>query len=181
MKHKNLVTLLESYIPTPEEKPFQQQILEFVYQYPNCCDRSLLVGHITASAWIINKENTHALLMHHTKLNKWIQLGGHCEGNTDVLAVALQEACEESGIQSIAAVHTDIFDLDVHSIPARAQEPEHYHYDIRFLLQVTSSEQGVRNHESKALRWIGKEKDELPTNERSVNRMFDKWILYKNY
>ena len=179
MKQQKLLNLLEKYSPTEVEKPFKAQIIEFVENHEDCFERSQLSGHITASAWLVNKDNSKALLMHHTKLDRWFQLGGHCDGDSDVLAVAIKEAQEESGINSIAPLSSDIFDIDVHKIPARKNEPEHYHYDIRFILQVTSDEDVVQNRESKELRWISKDPAELPTNEPSVVRMFNKWLTFK--
>jgi 8-oxo-dGTP pyrophosphatase MutT (NUDIX family) len=114
--------------------------------------------------------------MHHTKLDKWFQLGGHCDGHSDVLAVAIKEAQEESGIVGIEPVSNKIFDIDIHLIPANPKEKEHYHYDVRFLLHVISNEEVVQNNESKELRWIGKTRTALPTTGRSVTRMFDKWV-----
>jgi hypothetical protein len=77
---------------------------------------------------------------------------------------------------NIKPVHINIFDIDIHFIPENKKEKGHYHYDIRFLLQVTSDEDYMQNEESNALAWIDKNKEKLPTNERSVTRMFDKWI-----
>ena len=106
----------------------------------------------------------------------WVQLGGHCDGNADVLAVAIAEAQEESGILGIQPVMHGIFDVDVHAIPENKKEKAHYHYDVRFLLQVVSDEDFVVSDESHDLAWIDKKRDNLPTSERSVVRMFDKWI-----
>jgi 8-oxo-dGTP pyrophosphatase MutT (NUDIX family) len=176
--HRNrLITLLEQYNPADhKEQAFKKQILEFVAQNPDCFERSLVIGHITASAWLLNKEHTCALLMHHAKLDKWFQLGGHCDGNSDPLAVAIKEAQEESGIEGIAPLSSAIFDIDIHLIPANSKEKEHYHYDIRFLLHVISDEDVVQNSESKELRWIDKDYTKLPTSSDSVIRMFDKWV-----
>lgn len=177
MNRQKLITLLDEYHPVaPEEIQFKNQMLDFIQKYENCFERSLEIGHITASSWLLNKDRSKALLMHHAKLNKWFQLGGHCDGNPDTLAVALKEAQEESGIEGIAPVSTKIFDIDIHLIPANPKEKEHYHYDVRFLLAVTSDEQLIQNRESKELRWIGKNLLELPTESRSVVRMFEKWI-----
>jgi 8-oxo-dGTP pyrophosphatase MutT (NUDIX family) len=151
-------------------------MLSFIDQNINCFERSLEIGHITASSWLLNKDGSHALLLHHAKLNNWFQLGGHCDGDTDVLAVALKEAQEESGILHIVPVDTDIFDIDIHLIPENSREKAHYHYDIRFLLQVVSDEVVIQNRESKELRWIEKRADTLPTQNPSVVRMFNKWI-----
>lgn len=177
MKRAKLVTMLENYFPAvKEEIDFKQEIIAFIKENPNCFERSLEKGHITASAWLLNKNKSHTLLMHHTKLDKWIQLGGHCDGDPDVLAVAIKEVQEESGIQNVVPVSNDIFDIDIHLIPENKKEKAHYHYDIRFLLQVVGDEHIVQNKESKELRWIAKELNLIPTNEQSVIRMFKKWI-----
>src|SRR5262249_25719078 len=100
---------------------------------------------------------------------------GHCDGEPDVLAVALREAQEESGIQTIIPLSENIFDIDVCLIPATLKEPEHYHYDIRFLLKVIGDSTFIKSDESHALRWVGKSLDELPTRDWSIVRMFIKW------
>jgi 8-oxo-dGTP pyrophosphatase MutT (NUDIX family) len=176
--HRNiLIQLLENYHPLiQEEQLAKERIIEFVTHYPDCFERSLEIGHITASSWLLNKDHTRVLLMHHAKLNLWVQLGGHCDGNPDVLEVAIKEAQEESGVMNIEPLLHGIFDIDVHLIPANSKEKEHYHYDIRFLLHITSDEDFVQNSESKELRWVGRNREELPANEQSVIRMFDKWI-----
>lgn len=172
-----LLTLLKNYHPAAtEEIEYKERMIKFIHEHPECFERSLAVGHITASAWLLSKNRTQALLMHHAKLNRWTQLGGHCDGVADALQVAIKEAQEESGIMAIQPLSTAIFDIDIHLIPANIREAEHYHYDVRFLLGVASNEEVVQNAESKELRWISKNLSELPTSSRSVTRMFDKWI-----
>src|SRR3989338_318582 len=169
MHAQNLLELLEHYNPTDtDEIEYKKRIIDFVLSYANCFERSLAIGHITASAWLLSKDKTHALLMHHTKLDNWFQLGGHCDGNPDTCAVAIKEAQEESGIAHIIPVTKNIFDIDIHRIPDTPREKAHDHYDIRFLLQVTSNEQVIQNSESKELRWISKNPQDLPTQSRSV-------------
>jgi 8-oxo-dGTP pyrophosphatase MutT (NUDIX family) len=181
MHRSILLKMLENYHPIDQnEQSFKKQMIEFILSKPDCFERSLSIGHITASLWLLNKDHSKALLMHHAKLDKWFQLGGHCDGNSDVVTVAIKEAQEESGINSIEAVQPSIFDIDIHLIPENKKEKAHYHYDVRFLLHVTSNENISQNNESKELRWIGKNRNELPTNSESVVRMFNKWILLDN-
>lgn len=168
----NLLRKLREYTPTEEEVLTKERMIAFVEKYPNCFDRTLEIGHITASAWLINKEGTKALLMHHAKINLWIQPGGHCDGDSNVLRVAIKEAQEESGIFGIVPVTEDIFDLDIHEFPEKNGIKGHLHYDVRFLLQVTSDEPLHKNEESIELRWFD---SDLPTQHRSVTRMFKKW------
>ncbi len=172
----DLVYLLNNYHPSNEERAFKERMLTFIQAHADCFERTLAEGHITASSWLLNKDGSKALLMHHAKLNQWFQLGGHCDGNPDVLAVAIKEAQEESGINDIVPVSTEIFDIDIHLIPARKQEAAHFHYDVRFLLQVASDEVIVPNHESHDLRWVGKNQDDIPPVGVSVTRMFHKWV-----
>lgn len=182
MDKNYLIGLLKAYSPelqNPEEQIFKSRMLDFIEQHDNCFERSLDIGHITASAWLINKDNSKALLTHHAKLDRWFQLGGHCDGNPDVLAVAIKEAQEESGIIGIVPVINQIFDIDVHTIPANKKEKEHDHFDVRFLLKVISNEDIIPSSESKDLKWISKDLNDLTTDNPSVVRMFKKWLAIK--
>ena len=176
------MSLLNTYEPESiKERLCKEEIQNFILQEDSCFERSLQKGHITGSAWLVNKQNTHALLLHHAKLDLWCQPGGHCDGNSDVLAVALKEAQEESGILSISPLSFQIFDVDIHTIPLHKNTKEHLHYDIRFLLQVTSEEEAIGNLESKALTWIHKKSQNIPSQEESILRMHRKWTLLTSY
>jgi len=141
-----------------------------------CFFRDCFPGHITSSAWIVSRESGSVLLTHHRKLDRWLQLGGHADGETNVLASALREAEEESGLRDFATIPCtspcEILDLDVHDIPARASEPLHQHYDIRFLLQVSEA-QLIRHQEteSKEIRWFSAGGIETRFDEESLLRM----------
>lgn len=177
MHRRNLIKLLNEYKPiSSEENKFKTDMLVFISENKNCFNRSLEIGHITASAWLLNKEGSKVLLMHHAKLNKWLQLGGHTDGESDVLAVAIKEAQEESGIKAIEPISNNIFDIDIHLIPKNSKDNAHLHYDIRFLLQVKSLEDFKINHESKELRWFEKDKNRLPSKSKSITRMYNKWL-----
>ena len=93
------------------------------------------MGHITGSAWVVDIAGNRVLLADHAKLGRWLQPGGHSDGDPDTLAVALREAREESGLD-VRALDDAIFDIDVHRIPARGDEPAHLHFDVRFLVQA---------------------------------------------
>ncbi len=175
--HRNyLIGLLESYHPEdPQEVEMKNALLKFVRGNAMCFERSLEEGHVTASCWLLNCVGSHALLMHHAKIGKWIQPGGHCDGDPDVVAVAMKEAREESGIEKVCLVRPQIFDLDIHVFPAGKDVKEHLHYDVRFLLQAVGDDTLVQNGESNHLLWVGKE-DSLPTDSRSIVRMYEKWI-----
>jgi 8-oxo-dGTP pyrophosphatase MutT (NUDIX family) len=180
MEREKLLTLLQEYIPEDHEDfSIEKEIAAFVRTHKNCFDRSLAVGHITASAWLLDHTETKALLMLHTKLGLWVQCGGHCDGNSDTLSVAIKEAKEESGLMHIVPMSAKIFDLDIHKIPKSTKEEEHLHYDIRFLLKAPFDEPLIKNSESKALLWIDQEELLLPTQEKSILRMMRKWKARK--
>ncbi len=152
-----------------EELPVVKQFINFINQNTDCFERSNK-GHITASAWIVNHDFSKVLLTHHRKLNMWLQLGGHADGDPDTKAVALKEAQEESGIEQFSFLIPTIFDIDVHPLPSACE----YHYDIRYLLQVPKDTQFVVSHESLDLAWV--DHHELPnySSEQSILRMHEK-------
>lgn len=136
-----------------EEAVFKKRFLKLL-EHPRAFFRDHLPGHITASTWIIDPSRKFSLLTHHAKLLRWLQPGGHADGEEDVLAVAQREAREETGLASLRTWSADIFDLDIHPIPARADFPEHDHFDVRFLLVASMEEPFTISQESKDLAWI---------------------------
>src|SRR5829696_373483 len=138
--HRRLVlTLLHAHAGRavdPHEAAMTRDTIAFVEAHEDCLLRSCVPGHLTGSAWIVSPERARTLLTHHHKLDKWLQLGGHADGERDLLAAALREAREESGLIHIRAVAPEIFDVDRHWIPPRKTEPGHYHYDLRFLFEA---------------------------------------------
>lgn len=176
MHRQPLLKKLRSYEASDKrEEESRQRIIEFVEANPDCFERSLQQGHITGAAWLVNAANSHALLTHHRKLGLWLQLGGHADGDIDVLNVALREAREESGIERIVPVTDAIFDVDVHRIPTHGGQPAHYHYDLRFLLQVDGEHPICANEESLALAWVPKSEVPRLHTDHSVLRMHRKW------
>lgn len=115
--------------------------------------RERLAGHFTGSAWLVSADGQRVLLMHHRKLDRWLQPGGHADGDADLAAVALREAEEETGLRDLH-VERGIFDLDAHRIPARGDVPEHTHYDVRYVIRTRGSEAPQGNAESLALAWV---------------------------
>ena len=181
MHRRDIQKKLAHYQPTDDsEIASHKRIIDFVNAQPHCFERTLKIGHITGSAWLIDESKNRVLLTHHRKLNKWLQLGGHCDGDPDVMAVAMREAKEESGIEKIEPVTTDIFDLDVHPIPVRGNEPAHDHYDIRFLLRVTGDANFTITEESHELAWLTPTEIAKMTVGRSITRMCEKWQRRSN-
>lgn len=148
-----------------------QKTRDFIAAQPDCFERTLPIGHMTGSAWILDGSKTHVLLTHHRKLERWLQLGGHADGDADLLRVALREAREESGLNEVVPLSEAIFDVDIHAIPARGNELEHFHYDVRFLLQADRALPLIITHESKELIWVPLEDVGQLNAEESIRRM----------
>ena len=176
--HRNqLRQLLDVYADRyPEEVDTTARFRSFIDAHENCFERLLVVGHVTGSAWLVNRAGDFVLLTHHRKLDRWLQLGGHADGESDVAKVALGEAREESGIEGIKIISPELFDVDIHAIPARGAEPRHFHYDCRLALQVTGSEDFSVSRESHDLQWIAIDKLDSVTDEPSMLRMAEKWL-----
>ncbi len=138
--------------------------------------RERLAGHLTASAWLVDASGRRVLLTHHRKLGMWLQLGGHADGDDDMVAVALREAEEESGIPGLS-IRPDIFDIDRHWIPEHKGVPPHWHYDVRYVVRAGQDEAFVVSDESHALAWrdIAALRDDGAADP-SLRRMAAKWL-----
>ncbi len=165
--------LLDHYEPVDRaQEDFQRRMLDLIERHPQDAHRrTLLEGHLTASALVVDARFERALLTHHRKLDRWLQLGGHCDGDANLAHVALREATEESGIPDLAVLPTPI-DLDIHAIPARGSEPEHFHYDTRFLVVAPPGAIEVLSEESHALRWLASGELASLSADASVRRLF---------
>lgn len=160
----------------PAEAATVDEFARFLAAHANAFERANHVGHFTGSSWLVSADGERVLLMHHRKLDRWLQPGGHAEGNTDLPDVALREAIEETGVSDLRVERT-IFDLDRHRIPARGSEAEHWHYDVRYVVRAGADERFVGNHESKALVWRPVADVAADAElEESVRRMARKWM-----
>jgi 8-oxo-dGTP pyrophosphatase MutT (NUDIX family) len=129
------------------------RMLAFVDEHPDALLRTCTTGHLTAATLLVDAAGERCLLTHHAKLHRWLQFGGHCDGDGNLVHVALREATEESGIEGLVVDPRPI-DVDVHAIPARPGEPEHLHLDTRFLVWAPEGAREVVSAESNALGWF---------------------------
>lgn len=137
--------------------------------------RERLAGHFTGSAWVVSADGRRTLLTHHAKLDRWLQPGGHADGDPDLAAVALREAQEETGLPELWLEDGRIFDLDRHWIPARGEVPGHWHYDVRYVVRSGPDEGYVVSAESHDLAW--REIAEIAGwEDESLRRMARRWL-----
>jgi len=147
---------LDAYVGVDAaEEAHRKVIRDQVAATPKWWHRDTLPGHVTASAFVVTPDFRWLLLHHHRKLDRWLQFGGHDEGEQHPAKAVLRELREESGLQQFDFFGSPVFfDLDVHAIPARGAMPGHQHLDVRYLF-VASKEQELRpaEGESELLRW----------------------------
>ncbi len=176
MHRKLLLDRLERYLAVhPDDRVRVDHVRQFVRVHEDCFERSCQDGHVTGSAWIVSPDHTKFLLTHHRKFERWLQLGGHADGDPDPLRVALREAREESGLAQLGVISSDgvelPLDVDVHLVPANGGEPAHLHHDIRYLLVAAGGQELRTSDESIALRWFALERAEEILAEAGLLRM----------
>ena len=167
------------------------QIAEFVASVAQPWSRATLEGHLTASAWVLDRSRTYAALIHHRKLDRWLQPGGHIEvDDVSWRAAAEREVVEETGLRHflVTGEEQQLFDVDVHLIPARSDVPEHVHYDMRFLFvaHVMASDELITTvdpgeaHEGRwfSLTTLANDSALDPSLQRMVTRSLDSWPSY---
>ena len=174
-QRQRLLETLQRYGASGAEAATRERFLRFVADEPRSADRDLAFGHLTASALVVNLPGTHALLIYHRKLERWLQPGGHADGSFDLLAAATREVLEETGVPTVPA-STEPLDLDIHLIPPRGEVAAHWHYDVRYLLRATDDTITMQEEEVADARWFGAA--ELPTlqTDDSVRRLVAKFF-----
>lgn len=141
----------------------RRAILAFLDAHPDALHRSCSEGHLTGSALVVDPATRHFLLLFHAKVQRWLQPGGHADGDAHMARVALREAEEETGIAGLQVV-TPAIDLDVHMFHnAAGTEPDHMHLDVRHLVLAPPGAETAGNHESEGLAWVALE--DLPRYE----------------
>jgi 8-oxo-dGTP pyrophosphatase MutT (NUDIX family) len=147
---------LRTYDPSDEaEALHREQMVELLTSVPEPFSRAHFTpGHFTASCYIIDGEG-RLLLHHHRRLDRWLQMGGHVEPGESAQLAALREGTEESGLSDLALAADGIFDLDIHGIPAAKGEPDHDHFDVRFVARTSSPDAiTIDRAESNELAWV---------------------------
>jgi len=157
------------------------RVLDFVARHPDPFDRRIGEGHLTGSAFVLTADGTRVLLLHHRKLDRWLQPGGHADpGEQSGEAVALREVREETGLARfhLHPAAPRPLDVDVHEIPARPGEPAHAHLDLRYLVVAGDGDLTRAAEEAADLRWFGWDELEPLRLDPGLRRGLSKALRY---
>jgi len=172
---------LSAYIPENEQEQRDLACIRaFLQSNSDAFQRDNLTAHMTASAWVVNPERTKVLLVYHNIYQSWSWCGGHADGETDLLAVALRECREETGVQQVRPVTDDIFSVEILTVDGHEKRgsyvPSHLHLNVTYLLEAPETEVlSVCEGENSAVRWFSlAEALAAPTEPWMVQRIYAK-------
>jgi 8-oxo-dGTP pyrophosphatase MutT (NUDIX family) len=171
-RRPQLIRALESYVPTPQEVAYRDQMMALAFDHGDPFSRNHFVpGHFTASGFVLSPDGDALLLVHHRRLQRWLQPGGHIDpADAEPVAAAAREVQEETAVTIAEPLPKDLFDIDVHAIPAARGEPAHLHFDLRFLFHA-ESDAFVADDEVLAAAWVPITKIAAGWEDASVQRV----------
>ena len=179
MSRHELMNQIENYIPYNEqEEKDKALILEWIRQNENAFSRENKVAHMTASAWVVNPERSKVLMVYHNIYDSWSWLGGHADGETDLLSVALREVKEEAGISKVRPVSEDIFSLESLTVDGHVKKgtyvSSHLHLNVTYLLEADPEETlSVKADENSGVAWF--------SPEEALARSTEPWFVERVY
>ena len=171
MDRTALIDKLENYKPYNEQEDADRgEILRQLKSFPDIFTRENLNAHMTASSWIVNPARTKVLMVYHNIYDSWSWTGGHADGETDLLAAALREAKEETGITKVRPVTEDIYSLEILTVDGHVKHGKyvssHLHLNVTFLLEADEDEiLHKKDDENSGVAWFGLDEAILASSE----------------
>lgn len=178
----NWIDPIKNYVPYNEqEKKDQEMMLSCIKTFEDVLTRDNTVAHITSSSFVVNKARTKALMVYHNIYNSWSWTGGHADGDADLLAVAIREVKEETGVENISAVFPEIFSLDVLPVLGHSKKGSyvsaHLHLSVAYLLEADEEDPLIiKADENSDVRWIPINKVNEFSNEPHMRKVYGKLI-----
>lgn len=172
---------IENYIPKCEQEEQDKELmLNFMAKNDDILFRTNTAAHFTASAWVVNNDRTKVLMVYHNIYDSWTWTGGHADGEEDLLAVAIREVKEETGVKSVAPVNEDIFSLEVLTVDGHIKNGKyvssHLHLNVTYLLEADEGEMlCIKPDENKGVKWFTADEAMKAVSEEWM----EKWIYKK--
>ncbi|HWL13520.1 MAG TPA: NUDIX hydrolase [Ureibacillus sp.] len=176
----NIKQQLEQYKPyNAQEVKDQEVILRYMDTFDNLFTRENEFAHFTASAWLVNQDHTKVLMAYHNIYNSWSWVGGHADGETDLLAVALKEAKEETGLTNVAPVSEEIYSIEILGVPAHEKKGKHVathvHLNVTYLLEASEDElTRIKPDENSDIGWFALERSIEASTEPEMKVVYQK-------
>lgn len=177
----NWINQIKEYIPYNEqEKADKELIINAINTYDNLLYRENTIAHITSSGYIVNKERTKVLMIHHNIYKTWAWTGGHADGDSDLLHVAIKEAIEETGVKNFTPVSNQILSLDVLPVIGHIKHGKyvsaHLHLSVAYLLEASEYEKLiVKEDENSGVKWIPINEIHKYSNEPDMIKLYNKF------
>lgn len=181
----DLIAQVKNYKPFNEQEERDKElILSCLQEQKNIYTRENTLVHMTASAWIVNKDRTKALMAYHNIYKSWAWLGGHSDGETDQLKVALKEAKEESGVKNVRPVMNEIFSLEVLNVNGHIKNGKyvssHLHLNVTYLLEADDTDDlTVKPDENSEVAWFPLEEAMKASSEEWMRENIYKKLVAK--
>ncbi|MEA4972158.1 MAG: NUDIX hydrolase [Candidatus Metalachnospira sp.] len=172
---------IEQYIPKCEQEEYDKALmLEYMTKNDDVLLRSNTAAHFSASAWVVNKDRSRVLMVYHNIYDSWSWTGGHADGESDLLSVAVREVKEETGITLAVPVFEDIFSLEVLTVDGHIKNgryvSSHLHLNVSYLIEADEQEVlHIKPDENKGVRWFSLDEAMEAVSEKWMK----KWIYKK--
>ena len=179
MTRQKLIDQIENYKPFNEQEEMDKSlILGWIRKNDNAFSRENTVAHMTASAWVVNKDRSKVLMVYHNIYHSWSWLGGHADGETDLLSVALREVKEEAGISNVQPVSEEIFSLESLTVDGHVKKGKyvssHLHLNVTYLLEADSDEAvSIKADENSGVAWF--------SPEEALQKSTEPWFVENVY
>ena len=176
---QELLNEIAAYVPVNEQEERDKNLIfHWIEQQEDAFSRENVVAHVTASAWVVNKDRSKVLMVYHNIYNSWSWLGGHADGETDLLSVAIREVKEESGISHVCPVSENIFSLESLTVDGHIKKGKyvssHLHLNITYLLEADSEEAvRIKTDENSGVAWF--------TPEEALEKSTEPWFVERVY
>ena len=178
----DIIKQIEDYKPyNSQEEKDKEVFLKYLKTFDNYLSRENEYGHMTSSAFVLNKERTKIIMIHHNLYNSWGWMGGHADGDSDLLHVAIKEAQEESGLKNIKAISEDILILDTLSVLGHTKKgkyvPAHVHLSVAFALEADENNSlHIKEDENSGVKWVPIDQMVKLSDESFMKYVYDKAI-----
>lgn len=179
MNRQKLIQQLKEYTPFNEQEEMDKSlILNWIEHNADAFYRKNKVAHVTASAWVVNKDRSKVLMVYHNIYQSWSWLGGHADGETDLLSVAIREVKEEAGITNVRPVFEEIYSLESLTVDGHVKNGKyvssHLHFNITYLLEADSKEAvSIKADENSGVAWF--------SPEEALQRSTEPWFVEHVY